>query len=60
MSEKDAAPSERPVVVRIPVEPVEAAMEADARDAALVSSLAVRGPLFGVVAQSRKTDRCGG
>ncbi|MEU9535798.1 MULTISPECIES: DUF5954 family protein [Streptomyces] len=53
MSEKDAAPGERPVVVRIPVEPVEAAMEADARDAALVSSLAVRGPLFGVVAQSR-------
>ncbi|WP_328786694.1 MULTISPECIES: DUF5954 family protein [unclassified Streptomyces] len=43
----------RPVVVRVPVEPVEAAMEADALDAAArAGDVVVRGPLFGVVAQS--------
>ena len=43
----------RPVVVRIPVEPVEAAMEADALDAVhSAGEVAVRGPLFGVVAQT--------
>ncbi|MFI1201663.1 DUF5954 family protein [Streptomyces sp. NPDC020883] len=42
----------RPVAVRIPVEPVEAAMEADAVDAAVqAGDVAVRGPLFGVAAQ---------
>lgn len=42
----------RPIVVRVPVEPVEAAMEADAVDAvARVGEVVVRGPLFGVVAQ---------
>ncbi|NBE52518.1 DUF5954 family protein [Streptomyces boluensis] len=45
-------PGLRPVTVRVPVEPVEAAVEADARDAAVRSNrLAVRGPLFGVAAQ---------
>ncbi|MFB7609927.1 DUF5954 family protein [Streptomyces gardneri] len=53
MSEEDAGPGEWPVVVRVPVGPVEAAMEADALDAAVRhSALAVRGPLFGVAAQS--------
>ncbi|MET9693380.1 DUF5954 family protein [Streptomyces sp. NPDC006514] len=43
----------RPVVVRVPVEPVEAAMEADALDAAArAGDVVVRGPLFGVAAQS--------
>ncbi|MCB5908198.1 DUF5954 family protein [Streptomyces pinistramenti] len=42
----------RPVVVRVPVEPVEAAVEADAVDAAMqAGNVAVRGPLFGVAAQ---------
>ncbi|WP_231650393.1 DUF5954 family protein [Streptomyces clavuligerus] len=42
----------RPMVVRVPVEPVEAAVEADAADAAArVGDLAVRGPLFGVAVQ---------
>ncbi|MET9699356.1 DUF5954 family protein [Streptomyces sp. NPDC006529] len=42
----------RPIVVRVPVEPVEAAMEADAVDAAAqVGEVVVRGPLFGVAAQ---------
>ncbi|MFK0289812.1 DUF5954 family protein [Streptomyces sp. NPDC090442] len=42
----------RPMVVRVPVEPVEAAMEADAVDAAAqVGEVAIRGPLFGVAAQ---------
>ncbi|MFE6685134.1 DUF5954 family protein [Streptomyces sp. NPDC057743] len=42
----------RPMVVRVPVEPVEAAVEADAVDAAvLAGDVAVRGPLFGVAAQ---------
>ncbi|MEU6864250.1 DUF5954 family protein [Streptomyces sp. NPDC046876] len=42
----------RPVVVRVPVEPVEAAVEADAVDAAArAGDVVVRGPLFGVVAQ---------
>ncbi|MEU6993469.1 DUF5954 family protein [Streptomyces sp. NPDC046465] len=43
------------MTVRMPVEPVEAAMEADASDAASrTGSLAVRGPLFGVAAQRRE------
>ncbi|WP_327266509.1 DUF5954 family protein [Streptomyces sp. NBC_01232] len=43
----------RPVVVRVPVEPVEAAVEADALDAAArAGDVVVRGPLFGVAAQS--------
>ncbi|KAB8163038.1 hypothetical protein FH609_004015 [Streptomyces sp. 3MP-14] len=42
----------RPVLVRVPVEPVEAAVEADAVDAAMrASDMAVRGPLFGVATQ---------
>lgn len=42
----------RPVLVRVPVEPVEAAVEADAVDAAMrAGEVAVRGPLFGVAAQ---------
>ncbi|MFF7441872.1 DUF5954 family protein [Streptomyces sp. NPDC008122] len=45
MSQGGAGPGEWPVAVRFPAEPV----EADARDAAVRSStLAVRGPLFGV------------
>lgn len=45
----------RPIVVRVPVEPVEAAMEADALDAVVsAGEVAVRGPLFGVVAQSEQ------
>ncbi|MFI6422916.1 DUF5954 family protein [Streptomyces sp. NPDC050842] len=58
MSEEDAGPGEWPVVVRVPVEPVEAAMEADALDAAVRhSALAVRGPLFGVAAHSEDDGR---
>ncbi|MCX5195521.1 DUF5954 family protein [Streptomyces sp. NBC_00249] len=42
----------RPLVVRVPVEPVEAAMEADAVDAvARAGDVVVRGPLFGVASQ---------
>ncbi|MFK0256359.1 DUF5954 family protein [Streptomyces sp. NPDC090445] len=42
----------RPMVVRVPVEPVEAAVEADAVDAAArAGDVVVRGPLFGVAAQ---------
>ncbi|MEU2376100.1 DUF5954 family protein [Streptomyces misionensis] len=49
----------RPVVVRVPVEPVEAAMEADAADAVLsAGEVAVRGPLFGVVAQCPEDGLC--
>lgn len=52
MSQEGVEPGMRPVTVRVPVEPVEAAVEADARDAAVHSDrLAVRGPLFGVAAQ---------
>lgn len=53
MSHGDVGPAEAgPVVVRVPVEPVEAAVEADALDAAArTDSLGVRGPLFGAVAQ---------
>ncbi|MEU9298632.1 DUF5954 family protein [Streptomyces sp. NPDC048266] len=59
MTDEDAGPGEWPVVVRVPVEPVEAAMEADALDAAArYSALAVRGPLFGVAVQAR--DQGGG
>ncbi|MFE5974364.1 DUF5954 family protein [Streptomyces sp. NPDC056460] len=58
MSEKGAEPGEWPVVVRVPVEPVEAAVEADAVDAALShGALAVRGPLFGVAAQGEEDGR---
>ncbi|NML54715.1 hypothetical protein HHL19_19085 [Streptomyces sp. R302] len=58
MSDQDAGPGEWPVVVRVPVEPVEAAMEADALDAAARhTSLAVRGPLFGVAAQDQDGRR---
>ncbi|MFH8838222.1 DUF5954 family protein [Streptomyces sp. NPDC017868] len=46
------------MVVRVPVEPVEAAMEADALDAAVRhSALAVRGPLFGVASHSEDDGR---
>ncbi|OEJ30543.1 DUF5954 family protein [Streptomyces subrutilus] len=42
----------RPMVVRVPVEPVEAAMEADAVDAVKrAGDVVVRGPLFGVAEQ---------
>ncbi|MFD6874121.1 MULTISPECIES: DUF5954 family protein [unclassified Streptomyces] len=42
----------RPIVVRVPVEPVEAVVEADAIDAvAGTGNPAVRGPLFGVAEQ---------
>ncbi|MFD9792495.1 DUF5954 family protein [Streptomyces sp. NPDC059070] len=42
----------RPLVVRVPVEPVEAVAEADAVDAVLrAGGFAVRGPVFGVAAQ---------
>lgn len=55
MSKKSAGPAGRPVVVRVPVEPVEAAMEADAFDAAVRNgAVAVRGPLFGVALQSKE------
>ncbi|MFJ2774742.1 DUF5954 family protein [Streptomyces sp. NPDC087300] len=50
--EKRAKPDDLgPVVVRIPQEPVEAAMEADAVDAIHTQDVVVRGPLFGVAAQ---------
>ncbi|MET9886470.1 DUF5954 family protein [Streptomyces sp. NPDC006430] len=54
MDHGDAGPSgTRPMVVRVPVEPVEAAVEADAVDAAArAGDVMVRGPLFGVAAQS--------
>lgn len=53
MRHEDMGPGRlRPIVVRNPVEPVEAVMEADARDAGLdAGTLLVRGPLFGVAAQ---------
>ncbi|MFD7630304.1 DUF5954 family protein [Streptomyces sp. NPDC059851] len=53
MDRGDAGPGRsRPMVVRVPVEPVEAAVEADAVDAvARAGEVAVRGPLFGVAAQ---------
>ncbi|MCB8906757.1 MULTISPECIES: DUF5954 family protein [unclassified Streptomyces] len=54
MREEGAGPVGWPVVVRVPVEPVEALVEADAREAAVRNSaLAVRGPLFGVVSQGQ-------
>ncbi|WP_338492096.1 DUF5954 family protein [Streptomyces sp. SJL17-4] len=57
MSGQRVGPGGWPVVVRVPVEPVEAAMEADALDAAARNSaLAVRGPLFGVAAQGVEDD----
>ncbi|MFD4741948.1 DUF5954 family protein [Streptomyces virginiae] len=54
MDRGDVGPrGSRPVVVRVPVEPVEAAREADALDAvARAGDVVVRGPLFGVAAQS--------
>ncbi|MEU9106382.1 DUF5954 family protein [Streptomyces xanthophaeus] len=53
MDRGDVGPGgSRPVVVRIPVEPVEAAVEADAVDAAArADKVVVRGPLFGVAEQ---------
>ncbi|MFF3838245.1 DUF5954 family protein [Streptomyces sp. NPDC001930] len=58
MNEEAAGPGEWPVLVKVPVEPVEAAMEADALDAAVRhSALAVRGPLFGVVTQGLDDGR---
>ncbi|WP_282692637.1 DUF5954 family protein [Streptomyces sp. CC208A] len=58
MSHESAGPGEWPVTVRVPVEPVEAAVEADALDAAMRSrALAVRGPLFGVAAQGAEDGR---
>ncbi|MFF1380810.1 DUF5954 family protein [Streptomyces sp. NPDC058308] len=56
MSQRDAKPVRAwSMTVRVPVEPVEAAMEADASDAASrTSALGVRGPLFGVAAQRRE------
>ncbi|MFE4305705.1 DUF5954 family protein [Streptomyces sp. NPDC056891] len=58
MSDEGAVPGGWPVVVRVPVEPVEAAMEADAADAAARhTALAVRGPLFGVAAQGEGDGR---
>ncbi|WP_330242095.1 DUF5954 family protein [Streptomyces sp. NBC_00525] len=56
MRQQDAM-GQQPVLVRIPVEPVEAAMEADARDAALRQTVAVRGPVFGVVSQKEGEGR---
>ncbi|MFF9502358.1 DUF5954 family protein [Streptomyces sp. NPDC014656] len=57
MSEHDTGPGEWPTV-RVPVEPVQAVMEADALDAAARhSGLAVRGPLFGVAAQDQDAGR---
>ncbi|MFI7342959.1 DUF5954 family protein [Streptomyces sp. NPDC050085] len=54
MSQEGVGPAQRPVTVRVPTEPVEAAREADAVDAAAHHNvLAVRGPLFGVAAQSK-------
>ncbi|MEU7555388.1 DUF5954 family protein [Streptomyces sp. NPDC044571] len=54
MDRGDVGPGRsRPVVVRVPVEPVEAAVEADAVDAvSRAGDVVVRGPLFGVAAQS--------
>ncbi|MFF4606457.1 DUF5954 family protein [Streptomyces sp. NPDC001339] len=54
MDHEDVEPgAARPVVVRVPVEPVESAVEADAVDAVVrAGALAVRGPRFGVAAQS--------
>ncbi|HSA51051.1 MAG TPA: DUF5954 family protein [Yinghuangia sp.] len=54
MDHEDAVPGgSRPLLVRVPTEPVEAAVEADAVDAARrEGTLVVRGPLFGVVAQA--------
>ncbi|WP_435972170.1 DUF5954 family protein [Streptomyces sp. Qhu_M48] len=58
MSGESAGAGGWPVVVRVPVEPVEAAMEADALDAAVRNStLAVRGPLFGVATPSEAGGR---
>ncbi|GAU71033.1 hypothetical protein SSP35_26_00040 [Streptomyces sp. NBRC 110611] len=53
MDPEDVRPGgARPVMVRIPVEPVEAAVEADAVDAlAEAGNVAVRGPRFGVASQ---------
>ncbi|MGW2303215.1 DUF5954 family protein [Streptomyces sp. NPDC001809] len=57
MTGEGVGPGEWPIVVRVPVEPVEAAIEADAVQAALSHrALAVRGPLFGVAAQAEEDD----
>ncbi|GAA2262497.1 hypothetical protein GCM10010232_62690 [Streptomyces amakusaensis] len=54
MEQRDLGPGRmRPMAVRVPVELVEAVVEADASDAAArYSDLALRGPRFGVVAQA--------
>ncbi|GGT26465.1 hypothetical protein GCM10010222_80340 [Streptomyces tanashiensis] len=58
MSNQGVGPGGWPVVVRALVEPVEAAVEADAADAAVRNTaLAVRGPLFGVAAQHEDDGR---
>ncbi|MFF4495300.1 DUF5954 family protein [Streptomyces sp. NPDC001546] len=53
MERRETGPGNaRPVVVRVPVDPVEAVVEADAADAAKrLADVAVRGPLFGVAKQ---------
>ncbi|MFC9294059.1 DUF5954 family protein [Streptomyces sp. NPDC057011] len=53
MDREDVGPGGAwPVVVRVPVEPVEAVVEADAVDAvARAGDVVVRGPLFGVAAR---------
>ncbi|MGW5850497.1 DUF5954 family protein [Streptomyces sp. NPDC055254] len=53
MDRGDVGPGgSRPMVVRVPVEPVEAAVEADAVDAVTrAGDVVVRGPLFGVAAR---------
>ncbi|MCX5206911.1 DUF5954 family protein [Streptomyces sp. NBC_00237] len=49
---KNVGQGRRPMVVRVPREPVEAAVEADAVDAMVrAGDVAVRGPLFGVAVQ---------
>ncbi|MFD0020033.1 DUF5954 family protein [Streptomyces sp. NPDC058382] len=55
MSNEGVGSAGRSVVVRVPVEPVEAAIEADAFDAALRNgAVAVRGPLYGVASQRQE------
>ncbi|MFD8261325.1 DUF5954 family protein [Streptomyces griseoluteus] len=58
MRQEGAEPDGPRVIVRIPEEPVESVVEADALDAALRHHvLALRGPLFGVAAQSKPGGR---
>ncbi|MFJ6695345.1 DUF5954 family protein [Streptomyces sp. NPDC091272] len=59
MSQENAEPVGSPVAVRLPVEPVEAAIEADALDAVQQNGiLGVRGPVFGVAVQEAADGRC--